>query len=145
MAVNTFLNGHPLQNMGTIASWPRIVVCDTTAELPSAGMIAGSLICDVQTGDVYQATSATVKVKLNAAVGSVSSTDISDSTSVGRAVLTAASQAAARSAIGASGDPSNAPGSFTLATGTGRVIPRNLTLASSERATLEGTSRLVLI
>lgn len=40
------------------------------------------------------------------------------------------------------GDPSYAPGSFTLATGTFRVQVRRLTLTGSQRATLQGTACL---
>lgn len=42
------------------------------------------------------------------------------------------------------GDPSYSPGSFTVATETGRLLIKRLTLTTTQRATLQGTSRLVL-
>lgn len=42
------------------------------------------------------------------------------------------------------GDPTYTPGSFTVATGTGRLVINHLILASSERATLQGTGRLAV-
>lgn len=44
----------------------------------------------------------------------------------------------------AAADPAYATGSFTLATETGRVQPKRLTLTGAQRATLEGTARLVV-
>jgi hypothetical protein len=44
----------------------------------------------------------------------------------------------------AAADPSYSPGSFTVVTETGRLILNHLKLASAERATLEGTGRLVV-
>lgn len=44
----------------------------------------------------------------------------------------------------AAADPSYSPGSFTIATETGRYIPNHLKLTTTQRVTLQGTSRLVL-
>lgn len=41
-------------------------------------------------------------------------------------------------------DPSYAPGSFTVATGTGRMIIKRMAMASTERSTIAGTARLRL-
>jgi hypothetical protein len=41
-------------------------------------------------------------------------------------------------------DPSYSPGSFTVATETGRYIPARLKLTTNQRATVEGTGRLVI-
>lgn len=41
-------------------------------------------------------------------------------------------------------DPSYTPGSFTVATGTGRMIIKRMQLTGSQRATIAGTSRLRL-
>lgn len=90
------------------------------------------------------------------------STDISDSTAVGRSVLTAADASAARTAIGAGtssfngayasltgipatfapADPSYSPGSFTLATETSRTLSRRVKLTGAQRITAQGTSCL---
>lgn len=40
-------------------------------------------------------------------------------------------------------DPAYAPGSFTLATGTFRIQAKRLTLTGAQRATLQGTARVV--
>ena len=44
----------------------------------------------------------------------------------------------------AAADPSYSPGSFTVVTETGRYIPARLKLTTTQRATLEGTARLVI-
>lgn len=40
------------------------------------------------------------------------------------------------------GDPSYSPGSFTVATETGRLIITRMKLTGSQRATIQGTGRL---
>ena len=44
----------------------------------------------------------------------------------------------------AAADPVYAPGSFTVATGSGRYIPKRLELTGTQRVTVEGTGRLVI-
>lgn len=44
----------------------------------------------------------------------------------------------------AAADPVYAAGSFTVSTGTGKVQPKRLELSAAQRATLEGTARLVM-
>lgn len=44
----------------------------------------------------------------------------------------------------AAADPSYTPGSFTVVTGTGRYIPNHMKLTTTQRATVQGTGRLVL-
>ena len=44
----------------------------------------------------------------------------------------------------AAADPSYSPGSFTVVTETGRYIPVRLKLTGTQRATIEGTGRLVI-
>jgi hypothetical protein len=43
---------------------------------------------------------------------------------------------------GGGSDPSYTPGSFTVATGTGRLIIKRMQLLTTERATVTGTARL---
>jgi len=44
----------------------------------------------------------------------------------------------------AAADPVYSPGSFTVATETGRYIPKRLNVAGAERVNVEGTGRLVI-
>lgn len=43
---------------------------------------------------------------------------------------------------GGGSDPSYTPGSFTVATGTGRLIIKRMQLVTTDRATVAGTARL---
>lgn len=110
MSTKSFLAGSPLQDMGDLTAWPRFILVDTTAELPSSGMIQGSLVFDKQTNKLHRATNATTLTEVGGAGGSVASTDITDSTVTGRALIVAADAAAGRAAIGA--------GTSSLALGT---------------------------
>lgn len=190
MAYKRFLIGLPMQYVGNPASGPTLYVCDEEADKPNESIPAGSSAFVIASGKQYCATNATTWAELGGGAGgssswggisgtlgdqtdlatalagksdtghTQSSSTISDSTALGRSLLTAASAGAARTAIGAgtssfdgvygslSGVPSTfAPAAHTQAastisdsTATGRAVLTATDAAAARTAIGAGTS-----